>query len=66
MDREKILEALEVLKDVCTENGYNCTYCPLRGSGTDYRQECAVSSVGCPDQWEFNDEAWKAIKCQGD
>lgn len=57
MEREKILKALEIIKEVCGENEA-CSTCPLR----DWDDDCLFSGHA-PYNWELNteDKPWRAI-----
>ena len=57
MEKEKILKALEIIKEVCKEQG-TCATCPLR----DFEDYCILSGPA-PCHWEINhdDKPWRAI-----
>lgn len=56
MDREKILDALKVIKDTCMV--HTCDGCPLR----DNEHGCHLVAES-PDNWEIREknEIWRAF-----
>ena len=61
MQKDRIIEALMILKDVCNEVE-DCPKCPLRCA--DNPNRCAVSSdmYDPPCEWRINtEENWRAI-----
>ena len=61
MQKERIIEALMIIKDVCNEAD-ECNTCPLRC--VDSPSRCAVSSdvYDPPCEWRINTEGnWHAI-----
>lgn len=58
MEKEKILKALETIKEVC-EGERTCSTCPLR----DWDNDCLFNGPA-PCHWEINydDKPWKAIR----
>lgn len=62
INRDKILDALRTLKDVCTLQGSEemcCYHCPL-SDGT----VCMVIEHGAPETWALNEpeKDWRAFK----
>jgi len=55
-DREKILNALRVIKDTC--KGHSCDGCPLRNN----EYGCYITTR-IPNHWEIRDEPekWRAF-----
>ena len=61
MQKDRIIEALMIIKDVCNE-AEDCHKCPLRS--VDNENHCAVSSnmYDPPCEWRINtEENWHAI-----
>lgn len=58
--REEIINALEVIRDVCKE--HHCSTCPLRHVNGMSRGICELENS--PEEWELNTEedAWRAFK----
>lgn len=57
VSRAKILEALETIKEVCTQTG-SCSHCPLR----DWNCECMLITQQ-PYTWKIasEDSSWRAF-----
>ena len=53
---KKLIEALQVIQDVCNEYGDECEKCPL---GKDNRF-CRITET-TPNAWDINDETYKAL-----
>ena len=56
-EREKLMKALQVIKDTCNKNP-KCKECPLAESDGN----CLVNYI-TPDGWKINDnnEVWRAL-----
>lgn len=56
--QEEIINALQVIKDVCNKNE-KCVMCPLRSRGVG----CTLMNT-FPNQWEIknNETNWRAFK----
>lgn len=56
--KEKILEALHIIKDECDACGSTCEGCPFRLS-----EQCQIT-YSSPNSWDINDEdveVWKGL-----
>ena len=60
VEREKILEALETIKEICTKS--TCDECPLRSDGYEY--VCMLHNTDIPPiDWKLNTAkgTWRAF-----
>lgn len=56
--KEKILEALHIIKDECEASGRDCDNCPFYGY-----EECQLT-YSPPSNWRINDEnieVWRGL-----
>ncbi len=58
--KEEIINALEVIRDVCKE--HNCSTCPLRH--VNMHEGICEIEMETPEYWVLNieDDAWRAFK----
>lgn len=63
-ERRKLVEALQLMKDICTARGDNCDGCPLI---INYAGDCIGDWCRYPMDWDINDSLeggadWRAFK----
>lgn len=64
MEKERVLEALKTIQEMCREHEA-CRTCPLRDDSDNTYTDCMLDNPDVtPIDWDFNtiDPPWRAIK----
>lgn len=58
---EEIIKALQVIKNICTEQGVCNEKCPFVKPGISQYADCNIG-LEIPQDWDLNVPSWKAFK----
>ena len=56
---DEIITAIHVLKEVCLENGFGCSVCPLF---SEEKEICGVQTIPCNWEKPIEQVIWRAFK----